>query len=111
MCEDLLRQPPPLCLVKPLVEAHNPATSLQTVPRHFQLVHCMDILDVQLDARPVGCLCCPHIQVLMSARLEIQRVVAVVQVGKFREEVQLGFGVQFRVWKKSELRILSWQTM
>lgn len=97
MREDLLGQPPPLRLIEALVKAHDPPAALQAVPRHLELVHRVDVLDVQLDARPVRRLRCPHIQILMPAGFEIQRVVAVVQVGKLGEEVQLGFGVQFRV--------------
>lgn len=78
MCEDLLCQPTPLRLVEGLVEAQQPSASLQTVAGHLQLVHCVDVLYVHLDAWAIWCLRSPHVEVLMSPRLKVYRVVAVV---------------------------------
>ena len=95
MCKDLLRQPAPLCLVKGLVKAQQSPAALQTVAGHLQLVHGVNVLDVQLYARPVRSFGCPHIQVFMSTRLKVQRVVAVIQVCELGQERKLIFGVQF----------------
>ena len=89
MREHLLHQPPPLCLPKPRIKTHDAPTPLQTIPRHLQLVHRVHVLDVQLEARPVRRLRRPEVQVLVPPRLEVERVVAVVQIRELGEEVQV----------------------
>ena len=71
MCEDLLREPAPLCLVECLVKAQQPAAALQTVAGHLELVHGMDILDVQFDRRSIRRLGRPHIQILVPPSFEV----------------------------------------
>src|SRR6267142_1915937 len=39
VCEQLFRQSSPLCLLKRRIKAQNPATALETVPSHLELVH------------------------------------------------------------------------
>ena len=51
--EQLLCELTPLGIVEGLVKAQNTPTTLQAVARHFEFVHGMNILDVQLDARSV----------------------------------------------------------
>ena len=75
MCEQLLRQSSPLRLLKRRIKTQDPATALETVPCHFEFVHCVHILYVQLDTRPVRRLGRPEIQVLMPTRLKVERVV------------------------------------
>jgi hypothetical protein len=75
VCEQLFRQSSPLCLLKRRIKAQDPATALETVPSHLELVHRVHVPYVQLDARPVRRLGCPEVQVLVPARLEIERVV------------------------------------
>ena len=84
MCEHLLRELPPLALVKGFVKAQDPSAPLQTVARHFELVHGVNVLRVHFDARSVRRLRRPQIEVFMSAGLEVQGVVAIVEVGKLR---------------------------
>jgi hypothetical protein len=75
MCEQLFRQSSPLGLLKRRIEAQNPTTALETIPSHFELVHRVDVLYVQLDARPIWRLGRPEVQVLMPTRLKVQRIV------------------------------------
>ena len=98
MREQLFCQPSPLCLIKSLVKRQQPSASLQAVSSHFQLVHRVDILYVHLDTWAIRCLRGPHVEVFMSPCLEIYRVVAVVQVGEFGQEIEMVFRVQLRVW-------------
>lgn len=76
MCKQLFRQSSPLGRLKRRVEAQDPTTALETVPGHFELVHRVHVLHVQLDARPIRCLGRPEVQVLVPARLKVQRIVA-----------------------------------
>ena len=75
MCEQLLRQSPPLRLFKRRIEAQDPTTALETVPSHLELVHRVHVLYVQLDARPVRRLGRPEVQVLVPPRFKVERVV------------------------------------
>lgn len=84
MCEQLFRQSPPFRLFKRGIKAQDPATALETIPCHLELVHRVHVLYVQLDARPVRCLGRPEIQVLMPPRFKVERVVARVQIREFR---------------------------
>jgi hypothetical protein len=52
---------------------------------------------MHLDAGAVRCLGCPEVQVFMSPRLEVKGIVAVVEVGKFGEKVEVVFRVQFGI--------------
>ena len=75
VCEQLFRQSSPLRLLKRRIEAQDPATALETVPSHLELVHRVHVLYVQLDARPVRRLGRPEVQVLMPPRFQVERVV------------------------------------
>ena len=75
MCEQLFRQSSPLRLLKRRIEAQDPTTALETIPRHFELVHRVHVLYVQLDARPIWRLGCPKVQVLMPTRLKVERII------------------------------------
>ena len=86
MSEHLLDKLAPLRLVKRSVKAEDAPRALQAISSHLQLVHGVDILDVELHARAVRRFCCPHIQVFMPSCLEVQSVVTVVKVSKFRQE-------------------------
>ena len=97
MCEQFLREPSPLRLFKRRVEADNPATTLETVPRHLELVHRVHVLHVQLDARPIRRLGRPEVQVLVPPRLKVERVVARVEVGQFGQQVQVILRVELRI--------------
>lgn len=78
MSKHLLRQLPPLRLLERLVEAQQSSAPLQAVPGHFELVHGVDVLDMQLDAGSVGRFRGPHVQVFMSSGFKVQGVIAVV---------------------------------
>ena len=56
------------------------------------------VLQVHLDRRPVGRFAHPYVKVLALARLEEENVVAVVELGKFVELVELSFRVEFCVF-------------
>ena len=75
MREQLFRQSSPLGLLKRRIEAQDPTTALETIPSHFELVHRVHILHVQLDARPIWRLGRPEVEVLMPTRLKVQRIV------------------------------------
>ena len=75
MREQLFRQSSPLGRLKRRIEAQDPPTALETVPGHFELVHRVHVLHVQLDARPVRSLGRPEVQVLVPTRLKVQRIV------------------------------------
>ena len=84
MCEHLLRELPPLALVKGFVKAQDPSAPLQTVARHFELVHGVDVLHVHFDAGAVRRLRRPQIEVFVAACLEVQGVVTIVEVCELR---------------------------
>lgn len=92
--EHLLDKPSPLSLIECSIEAEYATRALQAISRHLQLVHGVDILDMQLHARPVRRFGRPHVQVFMASRFEVQGVVTVVQVRKFRQQGKLISGVK-----------------
>ena len=75
MCEQLFRQSSPLGLLERRIEAQDPTTALETIPSHFELVHRVHVLYVQLDARPIWRLGSPEVKVLMPTSLKVQRIV------------------------------------
>ncbi len=77
------RQSSPLRLFKRRIKAQDPTTTLETISRHFELVHRMYVLHMQLDARPVWRFGRPQIQVLMPTRLKVERIVTRVQIREF----------------------------
>ena len=97
MGKNLLRQLSPLALVKRLVKAEDSPTPLETIASHFKLVHGMNILHMQLDARTVRRLCSPHIQIFMPTRFKIEGVVAIMEVRELGEKPEVVFGVQLRI--------------
>ena len=97
MREQLLCELTPLGIVEGLVKAQNTPTALQAVARHFEFVHGMNILDVQLDARSIRCLRSPHVQVFMPTRFKIECVVAIMKIRELREKPEVVFGVQLGV--------------
>ena len=97
MCEDLLREAAPFRLVKRLVKAQEPSAALEAVSSHLQLVHRVHVLHMHLDTRAVRGLRRPEVQVFVSPRLEVERVVAVVEVGQFGKKIEMLLRVQFRV--------------
>lgn len=97
MREHLLGQSAPLAVVKRFVKAQDTPASLQAVSRHFQLVHGVNVLYVQLDARSVRRLGRPHIKILVPTSFEVESIIAVIEVRKFRKQVQMTFGVQLGI--------------
>ena len=83
MSEHLLDKLAPLRLVKRSVKAEDAPRALQAISSHLQLVHGMDVLDVELHARAIRRFCCPHVQVFMTPGLKIQSVIAVVEICEF----------------------------
>ena len=83
MSEHLLDKLAPLRLVKRSVKAEDSPRALQAISSHLQLIHGMDVLDVELHARAIRRFCCPHVQVFMTPRLKIQSVIAIVEVCEF----------------------------
>jgi len=80
MGEEFFRQSSPLGILERLIKAQQPPASFQTIARHLQLVHRVDILDVEFDAWAVRGFCYPHVQIFVSACFEIKRVIAVMEV-------------------------------
>lgn len=88
MTQHLLHQPPPLLLLPlPIKHADAPAP-LEAVPRHLELVHRVQVLHVALRRRAVRRAREPEVEVLVSSRFEVERVVARVQVGELVEEME-----------------------
>lgn len=46
MREEFFRQSTPLGLLKRLIKAYQPPASFQTISRHLQFIHRVDILDM-----------------------------------------------------------------
>lgn len=88
----LLRQIPPS------IKANDPPASLQTVSRHLELVHSVNVEDVELDAGAVGGLGGPHVQVFVSTGFKVESVVARVQVRQLVHQVEGVFGIQFGIY-------------
>lgn len=98
MRKDLLAHAAPRLVVELLGKAEDGARALEAVAAQLELVHGVRVLDVQLDARPVRRLGGPHVQVRVAPRLEVERVVARVQVRELGQQPQLVLRVQLRVW-------------
>ena len=75
MCEQFFRQSSPLRLLKRRIKTQDPTTALETIPGHFELVHRVHVLYVQLDARSIWRLGRPEVHVFMPTRLKVQRIV------------------------------------
>ena len=99
MSEDLLGQSSPLCLLERCIETDYSSAALQTVASHFEFVHSMNVLHMHLDTWAIWRLGSPQIQIFMPSSLEIESIVAIVEIGELREEMQLVFGVKLRVWR------------
>jgi hypothetical protein len=87
----------PLLLLPLPIKHADPPAPLEAVPRHLELVHRVQVLHVALRRGPVGRAREPEVEVLVSSRLEVERVVARVQVGELVEQVKGGFGVELGV--------------
>jgi hypothetical protein len=87
MREHFLGKLSPLCLIKATIKAQDAPTAFQAVSGHLELVHGVHVLHMHLDRRSVRSLGCPHVKVLMPSCLEVQCVVAVVEVGEFGEKI------------------------
>jgi hypothetical protein len=88
MTQHLLHQPSPLLLLPLPIKHADPPAPLEAVPRHLELVHRVQVLHVALRRGPVGRAREPEVEVLVSSRLEVERVVARVQVGELVEELE-----------------------
>lgn len=95
--EQLLQQLPLLLSLPLAVEHTDTPTSLQTVTGHLELVHRMNVLNVTLDAGSVGRTRSPHVQVLVTASLEVEGVRARVKVRELVQEVERRLGVKLGV--------------
>lgn len=84
MCEYFLHEFPVLVAIKSTVKRQYTTAPFETVPRHLELVHRMNILHMHLDARAVGRFSGPHIQIFMPPCLEVERIVTIVQVSQLR---------------------------
>ena len=51
------------------------------------------VLKVHLDGRSIWCLAHPRIQVLAFTRFEKENIIAIVQIGKLIELVELALGI------------------
>ena len=71
MCEYFFRKLSPFRLVQTLVEADYPATALEAVASHLELVHCVDILHMHLDAWTIRRLRGPEIQIFVSSCFKV----------------------------------------
>ena len=58
----------------------------------------MQVVQVKLNGGAVGGLCDPDVEILALAGFEEEDIVAVVEVCKFVELVELGFGVELCVF-------------
>ena len=56
------------------------------------------VLEMHLHGRAVGRFADPYVEVFALARFEEEDVVAVVELGEFVEPVELGFGVELRIF-------------
>lgn len=78
MGEDFFYQTHMLRFIEASIETHNTPASFQTISCHFQLIHCMDILYMELDARPIGSLRSPHIKIFMTPCFKIKSIVTII---------------------------------
>lgn len=81
-------------LVERGVERENGPRAPQTVAGEVELVHGVQVLDVELGRGAVGGLGHPHVQIHVFSRLKVQHVVTVVHLGNLVELVQLGLCVE-----------------
>lgn len=105
MSEHLLHELPMLITVEGAIKGQNSTTAFQAIPCHFEFIHSVHILDMQLDAGAIGSLSRPQIQVLVPPSLEVQGIVAVMQIGEFRKKVQVVFRIKLRIYEEVQLSI------
>ena len=85
-------------LIESSIEGENRPRAFQTVAGEIQLFHSVQVLSVQFHGGPVRRFGQPHVQVAGFAGFEEEDVVAVVQVGELVELVELGLGVELRIF-------------
>lgn len=102
LSENLLGQPPPLRFVEPLIKAQNTPTTLETISSHLELIHRMHILNMHFYTGSVRRFGSPEVQIFMSSRLKIQRVIAIVQICELWDQVEVVFGVQLRICRSQK---------
>jgi hypothetical protein len=106
--KDLLSELAPLGVIEAAVKAQDPPAALQAIASHLELVHGMNVLNMELDRRAVWSFSSPHVEIFVPPGFEIDGVVTIVQVGELWQEVQVGFRVQFGICNRlSSLRTLT----
>ena len=78
MREDFLGQPAPFGFVKRFVEAQNAPATLETVTRHLEFIHSVDVLYKHFDTWSIRSLYRPHVKVFMASSFKIEGIVAVM---------------------------------
>lgn len=89
MRKHFLRQPPPFTIIKPFIETQDPPTALQTISSHLKFVHRMYVLHMHFDTWAIRRFGRPKVQIFMLPSFKIKRVIAVIQISKFRDEIQM----------------------
>lgn len=102
MTEHFPHQTPALLALPRAVKDDQPPAPLETVARHLELVHRVQVLHVAFDARAVRRARQPEVKVFMSACLKVERVVARVQVGELIQQVEGRLVVQLGVCAVSQ---------
>lgn len=88
MRQHLPQQLPLLITIPTSVEANQASAPLQTVPRHLQLVHRVNVLHVTLDRRTVRRSGKPEVKVFVPTSFKVEGVVARVKVGELVDEME-----------------------
>lgn len=86
--QHLPQQLPLLITIPTSVEANETSASLQTVPRHLQLIHRVDVLHVTLDRRTVRRSGKPEVKIFVTTSFKVEGVVARVKVGELVDEME-----------------------
>lgn len=97
MSQHLLQKLPMLITVPTSIEANQTSTSLETVSRHLEFIHGVDVLNMALDRRTIWRAGKPEVEVLVSSSLKVECVIARMKVGQLVDQVKGGFRIQLGI--------------
>lgn len=68
-------------------EGENWSRATKAVSLEVKFLHCVEILEMQLDGWAIGCFAHPYVEIFAFAGFEEENVIAIVEFGQFVEMI------------------------
>lgn len=68
-------------------EGENWSRATEAVSWEVKFLHCVEILEMHLDGRAIGCFAHPYVEIFAFAGFEEENVIAIVEFGQLVELV------------------------